>query len=403
MAESMFKMMLEMMGEKNDAVYQETGDPVAMWRKAWADRFLEAFEPDRKVVYTSLYAFPMELLAAFDVVPFDFEIASAMVCTTELGVPMMKEAEDRGYSTDICAFHRTSLGATFKALFPEPDLLTTISYYCNGKYKTNETIAAHHGKESLFLYVPAEISTSSVRYVKDQLREIAVRLAELTGTADYEERLTEAVRSSNRARKTQSRIHELLKHRPAPWGNRDLVGFSINSRLFNGTDVKERLNDALVETLEARIASGDLGPEKHRLLWLAWIPTYPSNLFQVLKEKAVTVPICETFLHDGPPLDEDDPFETLALQCLENRFVGPVTRRTDGLEGIVDDYGIDGALLFATPACRHANGAFRSLKDAVERSGAPFLMLDMDIGDPRGYSAEQTRTRLEGFVEVLDG
>jgi len=28
-------------------------------------------------------------------------------------------------------------------------------------------------------------------------------------------------------------------------------------------------------------------------------------------------------------------------------------------------------------------------------------MLDMDISDPRGYSREQTRTRLESFIEVL--
>jgi benzoyl-CoA reductase/2-hydroxyglutaryl-CoA dehydratase subunit BcrC/BadD/HgdB len=27
----------------------------------------------------------------------------------------------------------------------------------------------------------------------------------------------------------------------------------------------------------------------------------------------------------------------------------------------------------------------------------------MDIANPRGYAEEQTRTRLEGFIELLDG
>jgi benzoyl-CoA reductase/2-hydroxyglutaryl-CoA dehydratase subunit BcrC/BadD/HgdB len=34
--------------------------------------------------------------------------------------------------------------------------------------------------------------------------------------------------------------------------------------------------------------------------------------------------------------------------------------------------------------------------------GVPFLTLDMDISDPRGYSPEQTRTRVEEFIEILD-
>ena len=39
---------------------------------------------------------------------------------------------------------------------------------------------------------------------------------------------------------------------------------------------------------------------------------------------------------------------------------------------------------------------------AASARGAPLLVLDMDIGDPRGYAEEQIRTRLEGFIELLD-
>ena len=69
---------------------------------------------------------------------------------------------------------------------------------------------------------------------------------------------------------------------------------------------------------------------------------------------------------------------------------------------IIDDYHLDGAILFATPACKHANAAYRLLADAMARRGLPFLMLDMDISDPRDYSSGQTRTRLEAFVELLE-
>ena len=73
------------------------------------------------------------------------------------------------------------------------------------------------------------------------------------------------------------------------------------------------------------------------------------------------------------------------------------------MKNVVQGYGIDGALLFATPACRHSNSAHMLLKDTFAELDIPFLMLDMDISDPRGYQPEQLKTRLEGFIEVMDG
>jgi len=397
----MFKTMLEMMQQQAETVLSERESAGSLWLSEWGKLFLKAYEPDRKVVYTSIYAFPMELVAAFDVVPFDFEIAAAMIASTENGVPTMREAEDRGYSMEVCSFHRAALGASFNGYFPAPDLLLTTSYYCDQKMKANEILSLLQGKESFLLSVPAEVTVDSVAYVEEQLRRIAGKLGEITGKNLDEDRLKEAVRSSNRARRSHLKILELLKHRPAPWGGSQLIGFSINAMMFVGTEVKERLNEAFLRRMEKKMETGRMSPERHRLYWFAWLPTYPSNLFDTLKENQVAVPLCETFRVHWDEIDEDHPFEGLALKCLKNPFVGPVARRTDGLDKVAEEYHIDGALLFATPACRHANGAYRLLKDTVARIGLPFLMLDMDISDPRGYSPEQTKTRLEGFIEVL--
>ncbi len=397
----MLKTILDVM-EQQTASAAETGNAVALWMNEWARLFREAFEPDRKVVYTSVYAFPMELIAAFDVVPFDFEVAGTMISSTEMGVPTMKEAEDRGYGMDVCSFHRAALGAGYKGIFPEPDLLLTTSYFCDQKAKTNELMSAMYGKEGIMLYAPSEINRDSISYVEGQLRLIAQKLGEVAGHELDEDRLKEAVRSSNRARKSQLRLLELLKHRPAPWGGGSMIGYSINGQLFTGTEVMERLNDAFIAQLEGRIEAGKLRPEKHRIYWFAWLPVYDSNIYDILKENEVGIPLCETFKVHWDEIDEDNPFEGLALKCLKNPFVGPIARRLEGLDTIIDEYSIDGALLFATPACHHANAGYRMLKDFLAERGLPFLLLDMDISDPRGYSPEQTKTRLEGFAEVLE-
>jgi benzoyl-CoA reductase/2-hydroxyglutaryl-CoA dehydratase subunit BcrC/BadD/HgdB len=373
-----------------------------LWFSEWARVVLRAYEPESKVVYVSAYAFPMEILAAFDVVPFDFELTSGLAGALNEATPNMEEAEGRGFSLDVCSFHRTALGAAYLEAFPEPDILVTASYYCDGKAKTNGILGALHGKKALLLQVPATLSRDSVRYVEKQLREIAAEIGEAVGQRLDEERLKQAVRTSNRARQSQLAMLELLKHRPAPWGGSDLVSFSINSLMFAGTQMKERLNEAFRAELEQKIERGELPPERFRIYWFAWMPTYRSNLFDLLKENGISAPLCENFRIHSEELDESNPFESLALRCLKDPFVGAGSRRTRDLDRIVEDYALDGALLFATPACRHANSAYPLLRDAFAKLGLPFLVLDMDIGDPRDYSPRHTLARLETFVELLE-
>ncbi len=397
----MYRQMLEVVAERTAAVLAEKQVPGMLYRNEWSKVFLKAYEPDQKVVYTSVYAFPMELLWAFDVVPFDFEVAGAMMSNIGPGLDMMKTAEDQGYAMDVCSFHRCSLGATFNDHFPVPDLLLTTSYYCDQKAKLNELLSRFHGREQFLVYAPWEISKESVRYVETQLRQIAEKLGEITGDPLDEDRLKEAVRNSNRARKSHLKLLDTLKHCPAPYGGADLIGFSINGLMFTGTEIKEKLNQAYLSHMEKVIREGKSKPEDHRVYWLAWFPVYDAGLFETLSEKGVSVPLCETFRVFWDEIDEDRPFEGLALKCLKNLFVGPVERRLQGLGEIAEAYNLDGAVLFATPACRHANSAYRVLKDRLDEQGLPFLLLDMDISDPRGYSKEQMKVRVEGFVELM--
>ena len=89
----MFKHVLENMTQMMESALKEKKRFLTLWYKEWFDLFLKAYEPGKKVVYTSQYAFPMEILAAFDVIPFDFEIAGALMSTMNQGVPLMIETK----------------------------------------------------------------------------------------------------------------------------------------------------------------------------------------------------------------------------------------------------------------------------------------------------------------------
>jgi hypothetical protein len=75
--------------------------------KEMASTFRSAFDDNTKVVWVSSYAFPMELLWAFDVVPFDFEIACNILppAVSGNGSSIMVTAEHQGYA-------RTSVRST---------------------------------------------------------------------------------------------------------------------------------------------------------------------------------------------------------------------------------------------------------------------------------------------------
>jgi benzoyl-CoA reductase/2-hydroxyglutaryl-CoA dehydratase subunit BcrC/BadD/HgdB len=398
----MFKTMMENMAQVMDAALQEKKRFLPMWYKEWFSLFRKAYEPGRKVVYTSMYAFPMEILSAFDVVPFDFEVAGALMSSMNQGIPLMVEAEDRGYSQDICSFHRVSLGSFYKNYFPEPDLLTNTSFYCDGKGKTNDILSYLWKRDSFFLDIPHEITKESVRYVERQLMEVARKIAEIAGQKLDMDRLKESVRSANRSRRLQLEILELLKVRPMPMNPKDMIGFSLHGNLFSGSPIKEMLEEQLIGEIREKRAKGINRKESKRIFWFAWFPVYQETVFDTFKNNQVGIPLCETFRMFWDEIDEDNPFEGLALKCLKNPFIGPVSRRTAGMDKIVDEYGLDGALLFATPACRHGNSPHMLLKDTFSKLGLPFLMLDMEISDPRSYQSEQVKTRIEAFIEVME-
>jgi len=201
----MFREMLENMTGMMDAALKEKQRFLPLWYREWFSLFLRAYEPGSTVIYASIYAFPMELLNCFDVIPFDFELAGALMTTMGQGEPLLAGAEVRGYSQSVCSFHRTSLGSFYKGYLPRPDLMTNTSFYCDGKGKTNDLLSCLWKTGSFFLDVPHEITKESVRYVESQLREFADRVAEATGQRFDQDRLKDAVKRSNRSRRLQGR------------------------------------------------------------------------------------------------------------------------------------------------------------------------------------------------------
>ena len=87
---------------------------------------------------------------------------------------------------------------------------------------------------------------------------------------------------------------------------------------------------------------------------------------------------------------------------LSHPLTGKIDNRLKALEQMASDYDIDGAVLFSHWGCRQSNGGARIIKDFFAKKGIPLLVLDGDCVDRSNSSAGQIKTRLQGYMEILD-
>ncbi|MBL7210971.1 MAG: 2-hydroxyacyl-CoA dehydratase [Desulfobacteraceae bacterium] len=374
-----------------------------LFTKELASSMVRAYDEDVKTVYVSGYAFPTELLWAFDVTPFDFEIAcnNLPAAASGNGSTLMITSEKRGYSRDICSFDRLIIACMIQGMLPKGDLHITSSYYCHGKAKANEIVANHEGKESILFDVPNEISMSSIEYVTAQLKEIASRLQSITGEELDIDKVREAIRWSNKARNSLQRINELMKSKPFPYNPVKACLLALGGALFWGSPLRDDIHQLIIKELEERIHNGTALPEKYRVLWYPWVPVQQTNIFVTLKEHSVSVPMVEAARVWWSELDESDPFDSLARKALENHHVGRAEKRVKALVNLAEEYDVDGTIHFATPACHGENIAFPLVRDAMKERGLPALNLEGDMTDERNYSSELTVSKLSSFIEIL--
>jgi len=138
------------------------------------------------------------------------------------------------------------------------------------------------------------------------------------------------------------------------------------------------------------------------LLWMHLKPYYKNEIFETIDSGNCKVVFEEINNVYWPHLDPKKPFESLALKMLSHPLTGKASDRTAALGRMTDDYNIDGAVLFTHWGCRQSNGSARIIKDYFKERGIPVLVLDGDCVDKSNSAAGQIKTRLQGYMEILN-
>ncbi len=347
---------------------------------------------------------PFDLLNAMGVTSCFVEFVGAMLASTGTEGPLLEEAEHAGYGTDMCGYHRTVVGATLKGLMPVPDYLIATTCPCSGGLATIENLARLFEKDLFVLQVPQDDSDRNVRYLADQIRDMAEFVAGQTGEPLDRDRLREAIENTNRAREIMVDAYRLAQRVPSPINGRDLRNFGIVVALFLGTEAAVKIARAYRDEFAARVESGTGGVpgERIRLLWIQNRIQFKHPLVKMLEEEYGAAIVADE-LNDitWDAIDPDDPYPGLARRAISIPLNGSVASRVEHLQQLARDYRIDGAINPCHWGCRQGTGARGLIEEGLKEVGVPVLNLEVDCVDQRNFAEGQLKTRLEAFVEML--
>lgn len=363
----------------------------------------------KRTVWTTMFV-PSEMLFAMGLYPFCLEIGAALFAGLGQSSKGLMEAESYGVPTDICTFHRSAIGHTFRDLFPKNILQVATTTLCDNNTKTMKICESVSGKETIVIDVPYEADDYSVQYLAKQLEDFARRLEEISGRKMVQAALAKAIDYANQTREKMIEINELRKDPFCPLPGSNALGFMFPAYLLIGSKLSVEFFSALAaelrEKTEENKKKGGPSPRKDliRILWLELKPYFKVDFLTKLEqEQGVRIVFEETNYVYWDKLDPQRPYESLAKKLITSHYNGPLERRIEITRKLAREYQVDGVVVFSSWGCRRNNAAVPTLKRELNKIGYPLLSLDGDCIDDHNYMPGQFSTRIEGFLEMLRG
>jgi benzoyl-CoA reductase/2-hydroxyglutaryl-CoA dehydratase subunit BcrC/BadD/HgdB len=357
------------------------------------------------VVWSNLF-FPSEILLGMGLVPFYPEMASAFATVLDITPWSLPLAGQHGCPTDLCTVHRNLLGLDHGDLLPPVDALISTSSLCDMAGQALANIAYERDKPFIMVDVPEGTSETDVDYLEAQLRRVTEQLCQLAGVEMSAERLREAIELSNQASDYMEEINELRKARPAPLRGSNMLNELAMITSGFGSEHAVRYYRTFRDYTRQLVAGGETEQpdQRLRLYWMHLKCYCGNDLFHLLEDELGVALVFEEYnTLWWERLDPERPFRSLARKVLQHFNLGPIERRAEQAIRRVQEYDADGVVHFGHWGCRQSTGALPVLRDRLRDEGIPFLQIDGDIIDGANLQWGQMKTRVEGFVEMLEG
>jgi benzoyl-CoA reductase subunit B len=397
----------------------------------WFGDLARAAETGRPAAYVFVMGSLGELLRTFDL-PLVFpEINSLQTAVRRVAHDLLNEAEDYGYSPDICGYVKADVATQMRGgllpmgRIPKPAIAIATNA-CNTYIKWAEIWERMYGIPVFTLDVPGGRSAgpapprdsreflNDCDYVTAQLRELIPLLERVSGVPFDIDRLRENLAHANAMNRHWSRVLSLNRGRPAPFNAlSDGTIFLGVANALRGTAAGADYFADLVEEMEFKVESGigTLTEEKYRLLFVG-VPCYPifrrfTEMFTDLGGSFVNSTYL-WFASGGANTGFECPLEDPIRGMAEGLLVGlrdamaSMFFNTRPLLDMAHQYQADGVVFHPIKSCRTVStGLADSRRALMQLEDIPSLFIESDMMDRRVVSEAQLKNRIDAFFEGL--
>ena len=402
---------------------QKTIRSAEKMKKLMADHFLEldaaAKDKSRKIAWCTSVG-PAEILRAMDFLVYFPENHAAMLGATRTANGGIEVANAAGYSPDICSYLTADVGLFMKGetpltkaygikAIPKPDVLVYNTNQCRDvkdwfsfyARKFNAPIAGVNTYRSV-----GGVTKTHVAAVAGQMRELVPVLEKVTGKRLDPARLEETVATSAECSRLWKAVLDTAAAKPAPLNFFDGTIHMGPAVVMRGTKEANDYYRELLAEMQERIKGGvaSIDGERHRIYWEG-MPVWGklrelADICTGLKTTVVASTYCNSWIFEA--FDPKEPFESMARAYTELFIVRSDEVKEDYIARMVEKFSANGIIFHDAKTCpNNSNNRYAMPQRLTERLKVPTLTIFADLNDLRCYSAEQTRTNIEAFIEQL--
>ncbi len=397
----------------------------------WYDELNVTANTNGQAAYVFVMGSLNEILKSFDLPVVFPEINSLQTAVRRVAHEYLDEAEDYGYSPDICGYVKADVAVQLRGgehpmgKIPKPSI-AVLTNACNTYLKWAEIWERMYDCPVFTVDIPGTRQAGGQtwpgdpdfendrRYVEVQLKELITLCEKITGKKFDIDKLREVMGHANVMSQGWKRMLEINQTRPSVFNA--LTDGTIYLGVANGFRGSKEGADyfsQLVEEMEYKAEHniGTLAEELYRLVFVG-VPCYPifrrfNELFTEWKGTFVN----STYLwfasggtNCGFEYKMEDPIASLAEGTLitVRDSMDSMFHQDRVIEGMLDGYDIDGVVYHPIKSCRTVStGLADGRRHLMSRRDIATLFFESDMMDRRVVTEAPMKNRIDAFFEGL--
>ncbi len=405
-------------------------DGATLFRQ-WFQGLSEVAEKGDGAAYVFVMGSLNEILKTFDFPVVFPEINSLQTAVRRVASEYLNEAEDYGYSPDICGYVKADVAVQLKGgahpmgRIPKPSL-AVLTNACNTYIKWAEIWERMYEMPTFVMDIPGTRADGAQtwsgnqdfendrRYVVEQIKELISLCERVSGKRFDIDKFRDVLSHANAMSRAWHRLLELNCKQPAVFNA--LTDGTIYLGVANGmrgTAEGTAFFKDLVEEMEYKSTNniGTLTEETFRLFFVG-VPCYP--IFRRFNEFFTEwggVFVHSTYLwfasggtNLGFEYDLENPIDSLAEGVLVSvrDAMDSMFHQQRAILSLADPFHVDGVVYHPIKSCRTVStGLADGRRYVMANRDVPTLFIESDLMDKRVVSEAQMKNRIDAFFEGM--